>query len=133
MPAWMLPVAKQKWRELVPHLIALGILAKIDRSMLAMWCQAWARHRLLEAYLDENGYSLELRSPAYTDKKGHRRKGAVIGSKARPETAELKSLREYLKSGAADFGFTPSSRTRLAVSSKPKRSKLQEFVANKAS
>ena len=42
-PEHLGPEAKREWRRLAPQLARMGLLCKIDRAALALFCQAWAR------------------------------------------------------------------------------------------
>ena len=42
-PRHLLPEAKKEWRRVTPELERYGLISKIDRAALAMYCQAWAR------------------------------------------------------------------------------------------
>lgn len=42
-PAHLLPEAKKEWRRITPELEQLGLISRIDRASLALYCQAWAR------------------------------------------------------------------------------------------
>lgn len=42
-PDWMMPEAKSEWDRVTPELMRTCGLAKIDRAMLAAYCQIWAR------------------------------------------------------------------------------------------
>jgi P27 family predicted phage terminase small subunit len=41
-PKHLLPEAKKEWRRIGPELEALGLISKIDRPALALYCQEWA-------------------------------------------------------------------------------------------
>lgn len=41
-PKHLLPEAKKEWRRIGPELEKLGLVSKIDRPALALYCQAWA-------------------------------------------------------------------------------------------
>ncbi len=51
-PTWLSVEAKAEWRRVVPELDAMGVLARVDRAVLTLYCDAWARFvtvaRLLE-------------------------------------------------------------------------------------
>jgi phage terminase small subunit len=42
-PEWMLPEAQREWGRVIAEMENLGIITKLDRSMLAAYCQMWAR------------------------------------------------------------------------------------------
>lgn len=40
-PAWLPAEAKAEWKRVTPELHRLGILAKLDRAALALYCDSW--------------------------------------------------------------------------------------------
>lgn len=42
-PKHLWPEAKKEWKRIGPELEDAGLVAKIDRSALALYCQSWAR------------------------------------------------------------------------------------------
>ena len=41
-PKHLLPEAKKEWRRIAPELQSLGLISKLDRTALALYCQAYA-------------------------------------------------------------------------------------------
>ncbi|KAB8167051.1 phage terminase small subunit P27 family [Streptomyces sp. 3MP-14] len=54
-PSWLDREAKAEWRRVVPELDRLGVLATIDRAVLATYCAAWSRFVQLEQLLQDEG------------------------------------------------------------------------------
>lgn len=52
-PSWLNKDATAEWKRIVPLLVAVGSIAKVDRTALALYCQAYARWKQSEEYLDE--------------------------------------------------------------------------------
>lgn len=42
-PTWLSKEAKAEWRRITPELHRLGLLAKLDRAVLAGYCQSWSQ------------------------------------------------------------------------------------------
>lgn len=42
-PRHLLPEARKEWRRITPELERYGLISKLDRAALALYCQAWAR------------------------------------------------------------------------------------------
>lgn len=42
-PTWLDREGKAEWRRIVPELVKLGLVAKVDRAVLATYCDAWSR------------------------------------------------------------------------------------------
>lgn len=100
-----MPEAKQLWRQLVPQLEAMQVLARIDAQALARYCQYWARWRECEEFLKKTGPTYSL-----TDKQGK-----TIGFAAFPQVNLSMKLDVALRKLEAEFGLTPAARPRLTV------------------
>jgi P27 family predicted phage terminase small subunit len=105
-PPHLSGLAKKEWKRLVPELLALGLLTKIDRAALAAYCQCWARWVEAEEKLKVEG--LTIKTPS-----GFEQPSAwlTIANKA------LALLRAY----AAEFGLSPATRARVSAAEPPKR------------
>jgi P27 family predicted phage terminase small subunit len=107
--------AKKEWRRIVPELLSLGLLSKIDRASLAAYCQAYGRWVEAEKKLTRpedwttispKGY--EMQSPYL-----------AIANRA------LEHMRVFL----LEFGMTPASRSRIhVVPPEGPKSKLDRFL-----
>lgn len=42
-PRHLLPEARKEWKRITPELERYGLISKLDRATLALYCQAWAR------------------------------------------------------------------------------------------
>ncbi len=49
-PDWLLAEGKREWRRLAEELGQVGLLTRVDLSMLAVWCQVWARYHQAETH-----------------------------------------------------------------------------------
>lgn len=123
MPSGMPDAAKTKWREIVKQLVDLGVVARLDATMLEQFCRAWAHAQTCEQWIAEHGSVFVRRD----------KEGRIASATTFPQVVELRHLREYIQRTAAEFGLTPSSRTRISVVAKPKMDKLDEFLAGQAS
>src|SRR5262245_17317041 len=54
-PAFLSREAKAEWRRQMPQLEAAGVLATVDRAVLAAYCEAWAEFVDFRKRLDETG------------------------------------------------------------------------------
>lgn len=106
-------IAKREWRRVTPELEALGIISEIDRSALAAYCQTYARWVSAEEKLAK--YGEIVKSP-----NGYPIQSPYLGI----ANTALKFLRDF----AAEFGMTPSSRSRVSTTSEPSQGKLARFL-----
>lgn len=99
-PAHLKPHAKKEWRRISKHLHRLGLLTQIDRAALAAYCQAWARWVEAEEKLAEKPDVVKTKN------------GNIIQN---PYLAVSNRAHDQLMKCAAEFGMTPSSRTRAVT------------------
>lgn len=112
-PAWLGDgVARDKWAELVPLLVTMGVLTDADRDSLSRYCvchEAWLKA------VDACRRGLDIL--IHRDESG-RIKNAQVG----PHHTIMRRLGAELDRIACEFGMTPSSRTRLKGSAGVERS-----------
>ncbi|HEX7119405.1 MAG TPA: phage terminase small subunit P27 family [Longimicrobiales bacterium] len=103
MPTWMRGEARKEWKRIVPELDALGLLAKVDLAVLAMYCAAWGRYCEAEKKLKRHGMTMvspsgyEQKSPFLT-----------IADKALDQVRRL----------ATELGLSPAARNRVVAEPK---------------
>ena len=108
-PTWLSPYAKAAWKQIVPRLEAMGILAKIDGHALSVLCQTWARWRKAEEFIEEHGESYPVKD----------REGRIKYLKRFPQVATAESCARTLNRFMAEFGLTPSARSRIELPQTP--------------
>jgi P27 family predicted phage terminase small subunit len=99
-PPELSKVAKKEWHRIVPILVCLGILARIDRSALAAYCQSWARFIEAEEKIAETSLVIKTKS------------GNIVEN---PYYSISKRERELMHKFLIEFGMTPASRSRLNI------------------
>jgi P27 family predicted phage terminase small subunit len=97
-PGELSPVAKREWRRIAPQLATLGLLARIDRAALALYCESYARW--IDAVTSMQRYGVVIKSPS----------GYPIQS---PYVAIANKAGEQVRMMLSEFGMTPASRTRV--------------------
>jgi P27 family predicted phage terminase small subunit len=97
---WLPAEAKREWSRIVPELERLGLLTVVDRGALHGYCQAWARAVAAEKVLTAHGLT-------FTTPNGY--------VQQRPEVAIAQKSWQAVRAFAAEFGLTPSARSRLSV------------------
>lgn len=83
---------------MAPQLVRLKLLTAVDRGAFAGYCIAWGLAKAAQAIIEEEGILAE---------------GAEGGAKRHPAVEILNTALATMHKFAAEFGFTPSSRTRL--------------------
>lgn len=110
-PEFLWTEAKKEWERLTPELEAYGLVSLLDRGVLAMLCQEWARYVWAEEKItaankaDPNG---EAGLIATAPTSGYRMPSVYA-------LISRRSLENYSKL-CAHFGLSPSSRTRVTPS-----------------
>ena len=92
--------AKAEWKRVTRRLYALGLVTQVDRAALSAYCQAWGRWVEAEEEVRKNGDIVKTRA------------GNVIQN---PWLAVANKAQEQMVKLAAEFGMTPSSRTRVSA------------------
>ncbi len=90
--------ARCEWKRIARELKALGLLSKIDRAGLAAYCVSWGRWVEAEDKLREHGTI--VKSP----------NGFAVQS---PFLSVANQAMRQMTKLLAEFGMTPSSRTRV--------------------
>lgn len=99
-PTWLPDEGKAEWKRVAPRLLRLGLLTELDRAALALYCDAWAQYARASAFIREHGHT-------YTNSRGKEVQYPQVGIAA--------SAAVQLRGWCAEFGMTPSSRSRMQV------------------
>ena len=123
-PDYLEKDASAMWDQLVPQLLKLGVLSNIDGVILAELCEAWADLRACKRFVKKHGRTYKVTKIQF---------GKVVteGSKLWPQTREIAHLRTFILRSCAEFGLSPSSRTRLSVEGKPDINELDKLLNSK--
>ena len=96
--------ARKEWRRTGRRLLECGLVTEIDGAALALYCQAWARW--VDAEHNLARFGVVIKSPS----------GFPIQS---PYLAIANKAMEQMAKLLAEFGMSPSSRTRVSVAPRP--------------
>lgn len=122
-PRHLMPEARKEWRRVSAELVRYGLISKLDRAALALYCQAWARLVWAETMMarameqaEENRLAAEAKGEAW-----HGGDGIMVPS---PNGALVYSHHWVVQRRAAQevhwylqsFGLSPSSRGRVSPS-----------------
>jgi P27 family predicted phage terminase small subunit len=102
-PSWLSSLAKREFKRLAAEMQAIDLMTNVDVNQLAVYCRAYARY-------------IELQ-----DGKEDLETGEVL-----TDEKTLDTLYKQLKSMAIEFGFTPSSRAKLAMPKEEEKEKTPE-------
>jgi P27 family predicted phage terminase small subunit len=121
-PAFVTGYAAEEWRRVAPELHRLGLLTKVDTTMLAAYCMAYARWHTAEEVLarmadrDEHTRALLITATDGTAKRNPLAKVAADATKD-------------MLAFASQFGMTPASRTRIATNPDGPKGKFDGLLA----
>ena len=132
-PRHLLPEARKEWRRITPELERYGLISKLDRSALSLYCQAWARWVWAEEQL-RRAHELAVQGMAEAEAKGKPWTGGdgytvptpnghmtysphwVIANKA------MEQVNKYM----ANFGLDPATRGRVNPSQNRQRGLFED-------
>lgn len=97
--------SKRVWYQLAPNLAASGLLSVLDSSALARYCTLWVRWRRAEDFIDQNGEVFTVKDAG----------GTARSIKPFPQVNAAAKLAMALTRLEAEFGMTPSGRSRIHV------------------
>ncbi|RFB73832.1 MULTISPECIES: phage terminase small subunit P27 family [unclassified Herbaspirillum] len=106
--------ARKEWKRITVELEKLGLISRLDRAALALYCQSWGRLVELETAFARRQEMLAEKSEdptaAYID---------VAPSGYRAHAVEIniiRSLQDEVHKFLQSFGLSPSSRSRVTPS-----------------
>lgn len=106
--------ALKEWKRITVELLELGLITRLDRAALALYCQAWGQMVMLEQSLNadiqvalENGKDIGG-AMSFSTPKGYEMQ--------RVKVQLINSLRTQVSQYLASFGLSPSSRGRVTAS-----------------
>jgi P27 family predicted phage terminase small subunit len=102
-PSHLSASAKKEWKRISVELERLGLIAKIDRAALGVYCQAYARWETAEKKMRAAGDDALI----YKMPSGYEQTSAWLQISNR----SVEIMHKFL----AEFGMTPSARSRVNV------------------
>lgn len=104
-PAWLDDIAKAEWKRVAKELIKMELLTKVDLSALEAYCKTYSRWRAAEEQMDKIG------STVYKPSK----KDDSTYLSSLPQVQVAQKYLVICKTFMAEFGLTPSARSRMAI------------------
>jgi len=137
-PRWLSDEAKEAWRRVAPELIACGLLTAVDSMSLEMACECYAMGRRGLVDMRVNGTTFTVgKSSNGGYKQGRLDMGSDDSSQEptkgyeqqRPVVAITFNAMKLWRAFAAEFGMTPSSRTRVTMATPEGQDPFGEYLA----
>ena len=108
-PASLSDEAKQVWRQIVPKLIDMRVLCKVDAGTLERYCDEFARWRRASDFIKQHGESYPIKNAD----------GSLKYVQQFPQVSISSKLSASLLRIEQEFGLTPSARAGLSVTPQP--------------
>jgi P27 family predicted phage terminase small subunit len=132
-PRWIWPEAKKEWRRIGTELERYGLISKLDRAALVLYCQSWARLAWAETMLSRAMELAETKRQEAEDR-GEEWKGGDGIMVPSPNGSLIYSHHWVVQRRAAQevhwylqsFGLSPSSRSRVRMSNNRQGSLFEE-------
>lgn len=103
-PAHLDAEAKREWRRVAPILLKAGLYSHLDRAALAAYCTTYSRWAEAEKHVSKEGAVL---------------RGKTSGAPYQnPWLAVANKALEQIRAFEAEFGMSPSSRSRVTPAAK---------------
>lgn len=115
-PKWLDKEAKKTWHKNAPELIRLGVLTVLDQDAFAAYCQIYSRWKRAVIEL-QSGDTYEYRDTAFKIKRT-----------TKPEVQIARDLGNQVRAFEAEFGMTPSSRSRIIASPEKPKDPIAEML-----
>lgn len=132
-PSWIWPEAKKEWKRIAAELERYGLVSKLDRAALVLYCQAWAKMVWGETMLSRAmKRAEEERAKAEADGREYDGGDGVMVRTANGNFTYshhyvvAKQAAEQVKRYLDLFGLSPSARTKVTVSDNRQGSLFQE-------
>jgi P27 family predicted phage terminase small subunit len=110
--------ARTEWERIVPMLEESGVLSRVDGSAVALYCAAYSRWVTAKEKIEENGL---------VEVAGH---GSL---KVSPYVQIAQSAERDMLRLLAEFGGTPSSRSRVNAATPKPSDPFEAFVSRRKS
>lgn len=119
-PSHLLPEARKEWKRITPELTRYGLISKLDRSSLALYCQAYARWVWAEQQLqraqklaEQKAAEAAERGELYAGGDGYTVPTPGGHMTYSPHWVIANKAMEQVNRFLAEFGLSPASRNRV--------------------
>lgn len=113
-PDWLEEEAKNEWNRLAEPLFRLGLLTELDMAAFASYCQAYARWREAEEFISQHGSIVKTKTGYWQQV---------------PQVSIARANQAMMIKAAAEFGLTPSARSRIIAGNANQDSAVDEMEA----
>ena len=104
-PTHLSRIAKAEWKRIIPMVVNLGLMTKMDRAAMAAYCQSYGRWVDAENKVKERGDVVKTPD------------GKIVPN---PYLGVANRAMDNMRKFLVEFGMTPSSRSRLSAEKQEK-------------
>lgn len=115
-PAWLDKEAKKVWQRNEPELTRLRVLTILDQDAFTAYCQAFSRWKRAEKAIQDS-FSYEFSDKNFKTKRT-----------TKPEVQIARDAWNQVKAMEAEFGMTPSSRSRIMAEPAKVKDPIDELL-----
>nr|DAU65378.1 MAG TPA: terminase small subunit [Caudoviricetes sp.] len=113
-PEWLEDEAKAEWERLAVPLYNLGLLTELDMAAFASYCQAYARWKEAEEFISQHGSIVKTKTGYWQQV---------------PQVSISRANQAMMIKAAAEFGLTPSARSRIIAGNTKAEDAIDEMEA----
>jgi P27 family predicted phage terminase small subunit len=117
-PDWVVGKSREKWDELIPKLVAMGVMTNADIDTIARYC---TMHEQYLKYLDQVRRGLDvlvMRDDA----------GRVKYMQSTPAATMMTKLAASMLRIEQEFGLTPSARSQISAAPPKHQDEFEAFL-----
>lgn len=116
-PVWLAGASLEKWHDVVPKLVSMGVMTNADIDTLARYCTMYEQFLKYLGEVRQGNDVLVIRDEA----------GKVKYMQSTPAATMLTKLAASMLRIEQEFGLTPSARTGIATTQSKQQDDLEAF------
>lgn len=134
-PPWLdlSPLAKKAWADLVPMLLEMGVLAKVDATALALLCDALAFYVTAKKVVAREGATYESIEDVDVGEDDDKRPATKRMIRAHPAVAAAGENARFAKAMLSEFGLTPAARSKVSTGKGGEKDGLDKWLSGTGS
>ena len=117
-PAWLVKTSLKKWNEILPGLIATGVVTNADVETLARYCTMHEQFLFCLKEIRAGRDQVEIKD----------RKGEIVNVKATPAAINIFKIAASMLRIEQEFGLTPSARSGIVANKKQKQPEIDPRI-----
>lgn len=111
-PAYLGKIAKETWRKVVPYLVSIDRVQRIDASLVEQYCTEYELYRIAYQDIGKNGIQSKL-FRSVQNSAGEVIGKDFVGLRKNPAVTTMNDALKQLKSIGSQLGLPPKARQDL--------------------